>query len=418
LGSAWFLWLGQRLPFSISVVLSLPLGRRNPWPNIPHSHPHLQKPKACRPVLLLSLKLLFRKKSTAAAVLALALLVAVVASMTAIVNFVDAQASSFGQLARVGSRFLAVERDSVSLNDSQIRPQVLNTLNSGDFRYICPQKLLSASLESAQGTFSAGLRGIGNLSDYMQVQSVSVNGSYAKNSGECNAGVLLAKTAGLSAGDYVNVTVSGHLVSLKLAGISNSNSQLDTELLVPLETTEAFSDENLSLIEFNTKSGVNTQDVLSRLSASLPPEVQIVKVQQTVAFLQSSTGEIHNFLTVWASAVYVLVAASSYVVCVRLIVESEYELDMLKALGAKRRGVFGTVFVYAVLAALAGGVVGVSLGVVGTQVASSGLRWLWPDVYVTPFLDFVQAGQIIGLSVMFGVLGCLYPAWKATRGRV
>ncbi len=366
----------------------------------------------------LSLKLLFRKKSTAAAVIALALLVAVVASMTAIVNFVDTQTSAIGQLASVGNKFLVIARGCSSLDASEISVAVADAFNQSDFSYVAPQKLLPAILEAAGNQYSVDLRGVGNLSDYMKAQSAYVNGSWAKNHGEGNAGALLAKTAGLSKGDYVNVTASGVVMSIKIVGIADSRSQLDSELLLPLETTGTFTgSNNVSFVEFSLKRGINREDAINQLSTALPADVQIVKVQQTAQFLQSSIGEIHNFLAVWSYAVYVLVAASSYIICTRLLVESEYEFSMLASLGTKRRGLFSIVFVYALLAALAGAVLGVSLGIVGTQAASSGLRWVWQNVSVTPYLDFVQVGQIIGLSVVFCVLGSLYPALKVTRSR-
>jgi ABC-type lipoprotein release transport system permease subunit len=368
--------------------------------------------------LSLSLKLLFRKRSTITAITAIALLVAIVASMTAIENFVDQQATTIGQLASVGDRFLLVSHDCSSLIDSRIDAAVANAFNLSDFRYVSTQKLVSSRLETAQGNFSAQLRGISSLSGYFKAQPATVNGSWAQKESEIDVGVLLAKSVGLSKGDYVSLSIGGVSIFAKVVGVATTGSQIDSEILTPLAMAYSLTGDNApSFVEFSLKSGANKASVINNLSTHLPSDVQIVKVQQTANFLQSTTGEIHNFLTVWSLAVYVLVAVSSYVVCARLVVESEYELAMLKALGARRRGVFGAVFVYAVAAALAGAVLGVSLGIVGTQAASSGLRWLSSSISLTPFLDLAQAGQIIGLSAVFSMLGCLYPALMAWHKR-
>lgn len=343
---------------------------------------------------------------------------AIVASITAIMNFVDSQSSAIGQLASAGDKFLVVSRNCSSLGDSYISDDTVNAFNLSDFRYVSGQKISTVCLETAVGNYSVALRGIGNFSDYLKVQSVSVNGSMAKNSGEGNVGVLLAKTASLNKGDYVNVSVANVAFSVKVVGIIATHTQLDSELLMPLETADYLTGYNLSFVEFSLKSGVNRETAINCLSASLPSGVQIVKAQQTALFLEASTAEIHNFLTVWSFAVYVLVSASSYIVCTRLVVESEYEFSMLKALGAKRHFLSGTVFSYAMLTALAGAVLGISLGLVGTQVAAAGLRWFWQNVSVTPFLELAQVGQMLGLSLLFSVFGCLYPALKFAQRKI
>jgi ABC-type lipoprotein release transport system permease subunit len=203
---------------------------------------------------------------------------------------------------------------------------------------------------------------------------------------------------------------------LKIVGVVRSQGQLDNEVLVSLETANTLaSDGDVSFIEFSFKNGVDRQEALAGLSALLPVDVEVVKVQQTAAFLQQSNGEILNFLSVWSLTVYFVVAAASYVVSTRLAVESEYELVTLKAIGVKRRRVFALFFSYTVVLALVGAFLGLAFGVVGTQVSSTVLGWFWQGVQVEPFLEPFQVGQILALSVVFSVVGCVYPAFKGTQ---
>lgn len=334
--------------------------------------------------------------------------------MTAIVNFIDAQSSALGQLASVGDRFLVVNANSSALSGSHLTAAVTEAFNHTDFRYISAQRLTDVSFESARGNFSVKQRELGNFSSYLKAQSAAVNGSVAKFEGECNVGVLLAKTASIGKGDNVTVHTADSDLSLKVVGIVTSYTQLDSELLLPLQNNNA---ADVSFVEFSLKATANRTETLTRLANRLPADAQVVKVQQTATFLEASTGEVHGFLAVWSGVVYVLVAASSYVVCARLVGESEYELSMLKALGAKNRHLFTTVFGYVALVGLVGAVVGVSLGVVGTQVAAAGLRWFWQNVSVTPFLGAAQMGWVIGLSLLFSLLGSLYPAVKSAQSK-
>ncbi|MCW3982382.1 MAG: FtsX-like permease family protein [Candidatus Bathyarchaeota archaeon] len=363
--------------------------------------------------MILSLKLLIRKKSTAAAVLALALLVAIVASMTAIVNFVDYQSSILGQLTNVGDRYILLNVSSSALSDSHLTTAVIDALNKANFRYISAQRLETASLESENGNFSAEIRSIGDFGSYLKAQSAAVNGSVAEFAGECNVGVLLAKTASIGKGDNVTVYTANSVLHLKVVGIVTVHNQLDRQILMPLQN----STDTVSFVEFSLKAAANRTETLAQLADCLPADSRVVKVQQTAAFLENSNSEVHGFLAVWSGVVYVLVAVSSYVLCTRLVIDSEYDLSMLKALGAKNQHLFLTLFGYAAVVGLVGGVVGVSLGIVGTQVAAAGLRWFWQNVSVTPFLGAAQVAEMIGLSLLFSLLGCLYPAVKSAQSK-
>ena len=368
-------------------------------------------------MLSLSYKLLFRKNSTAAAILAIALLVAIVASMNAIVNFINSQTSAIGQLANVGDKYLVLSKNGVSLSDSQLDRETVNIIeNATELNLVSPQKLLDGNLQTTSGKYAVTIRGVENVSTYLKSQLAYVNGTVAKNINEVNVGIILAKTASVSLQDNANVTVGNTRLEIKIVGIIRAQTQLDSELLVPIETANYLtSNSGLSFIEFSFKGKVNRQEALNRLTALLPEDVEVVKVQQTALFMQESISETLNFLAVWSTMVYFVVAAASYVVSTRLIVESEYELVTLKAIGAKRRHLFTIVFTYTIITALAGAFLGLSLGIAGTQMASTALRWVWQSVQVTPFLEPNQLGQILMLSLAFSALGCVYPAFKSTQ---
>ncbi len=329
-------------------------------------------------------------------------------------NFIDTQTSAIGQLASVGDKFLVVSSNCSSLSDSKIGNDVLGAFNLSEVTYVSPQRISTVSLETMLGNYSVTLHGVGNYSGYLKLQFATVNGSYVKNAGEVNIGGLLAKTCRLSKGDFVNVTLPSGILTFEVAGVVSTCSQLGSEILVPIDVCHQLTDDSLSFVEFSLNADVNKANAINRLSMSLPSDVSVVKVQQTAMFLQQSTGEVHNFLAVWSIPVYLMVVASSYVICTRLVVESEFELSMLRALGAKRSGLFNVIFSYALLATAAAAVLGVSLGITGTQVAASGLRWISQSIQVTPSLGLVEAAQLFGWTLAFSLMGCLYPALKAT----
>lgn len=368
-------------------------------------------------MLSLTYKILLRKKSTAAAILALALLVAIISSMYSIVNFINTQTTAVGQLRNVGNQYLVLNKSAKSLSDSQLNWVPINILkNCTDVKSIYPQQVLEGTLQTTTGKRPVFVRGVENLSAYLKAKPSYVNGTVAANPSEANMGVLLAKGCQVNLREHVNVSVGSAVLDLKIVGFVRSQGQVDNEVLVSLETANALaSNGDVSLIEFSFKDNINQQEALANLSVLLPADVEVVKVQQTAAFLQQANGEILNFLSVWSLTVYFVVAAASYVVSTRLTVESECELVILKAIGVKRRRVFGLFFSYTVLLALVGAFLGLAFGVVGTQVSSTVLKWFWQDVLVEPFLEPVQVGQILILSIVFSAVGCVYPAFKSTQ---
>jgi ABC-type lipoprotein release transport system permease subunit len=99
------------------------------------------------------------------------------------------------------------------------------------------------------------------------------------------------------------------------------------------------------------------------------------------------------FLNVWSIAVYAVVAAASYIAATRLITESSYELAMLTAIGAKKRLTFTLILAYTITIALLSSILGIALGIAGTQTASTMLRWIMPSVDVTPFPEAEQPSR-------------------------
>jgi putative ABC transport system permease protein len=103
-----------------------------------------------------------------------------------------------------------------------------------------------------------------------------------------------------------------------------------------------------------------------------------------------------------------------------IVTERRAELGLLKAIGARRGQVLGVMIIEAVLATGIGGFVGVVLGVLVMRLferslvyylENVGVPFLWVDL---PRMIIFAAGAIV-LASAIGVLGVLYPAWRASR---
>jgi ABC-type lipoprotein release transport system permease subunit len=341
----------------------------------------------------LGYKMLLRKRGTGLSILAISLLVAIPASMGSVVNYINSQVEILGGLVIPSKTYIIMSKNS-TLSESRVNIS-LEKLRAVSNK-IFPQKIIQANLTG----FKVRVRGISNMSFL-----TGIKGRTAENVDEADVGKILAKTLNISIGE--NITLSAKkALTVRVVGIIESKTQLDAEIVVPLETAwELSRDRSISLILIEDPKDDN------QLRSILPDNLELVQAQCIRDFVRQTNLQTLSFLNAWSIAVYAAVSAASYTIATRLITESRYELTMLSALGAKKRLIFALILCYTVTVALIGSILGISLGVAGAQIASTLLRWI-KNTGISPFLDPLQAFQILLLTLLSSVLGCIYPALK------
>jgi ABC-type antimicrobial peptide transport system permease subunit len=94
------------------------------------------------------------------------------------------------------------------------------------------------------------------------------------------------------------------------------------------------------------------------------------------------------------------------------VLERTREIGVLRALGWRRRQVVGMILREALALGLVGGVCGIALGAI--------LGWslgLIPGIggMIAPAYSLQLLGEVLAVAIVTGLLGGLYPAWRATR---
>ena len=365
----------------------------------------------------LPLKMLFLKKGTTSSTIALALLVAILASTTSIVNDINSQTETLGDLLTTGNTYLIFSQNSNSIVNSKIDAELADQLNGiADIEYTFPQKIFTATLTASSGNYTALIRGVENVTSFLELRRAYVNGTTAKSETEANVGEILARIVAIDLGDEVNLTVDNTALKVTVVGVVETLTQNDAELIVPMEAIHNLTgnDGKISIIEFTLQEDVKEEAILNIIKF-LPTDVKVVKAHQLKEFMRDMNGQTLTFLNLWSIAVYVVVAAASYVVATRLVAESSYELAMVRALGAKKRLLLTLVLTYIAVVTLLGSILGVAFGTAGTQMASTMLRWIWTNVEVNSFLEPSQVVQTLLLTLASSTLGCLYPAFRCAR---
>ena len=363
--------------------------------------------------------MLFRKGGTASSIIAIALLVAILASMNSIINHINFQTEALGELINIGGAFLILGGNSSSITDSKIDAKLASLVGSiTEIKYAFHQKVFKATLTTNISNQVTLIRGVEDISSFLRLRGAHVNGLTAEGETEVNVGEVLARSASINLGDEVNVTVGNKLLKVKVVGIVKTLTQSDSEIIVPMELANRLiePEDRVSLIEFTLKDGVK-EEAIQSLIKLLPEDVKVVRVQQTKAFIQDINTQTLSFLNQWSIAVYAAVTAASYVIATRLTTEFTYELTMLRSLGAKKSLIFTLILTHTATMALLGSILGLSLGIAGAQMASTTARWMLKSLDLTPFLEIDQALRILLLTLTSSMLGCIYPAFKAARKR-
>jgi ABC-type lipoprotein release transport system permease subunit len=362
--------------------------------------------------------MLLRRGVAAQSILAIALLVAVVASTNSIANYLNLQSETLAGFVNPRGTYLILSSNSTAVTDSKLPIDLTARLRNLSYvRNVLPQRMLTADLTIKFSSRTILVRGVEDIGSFLKTRGAYLNGTAAENWMEADIGEILAKTLRVSLGDEVSLAVGERSVEVRVVGVFRSQTQSDSELLVPIETAGMLSGDyaTVSLIEFSLKDSVDSREALGRIAELLPGNVRIVEAQQLKGFVQQINMQTVGFLNIWSTAVYAAMAAASYIAAARLITESSYELAMLKALGARKSLIFTLILAYTATVALLGSILGVALGTAGTQVASTILRWITPSVDIAPFLLAEQAIRILLSTIASSILGCIYPALKSAR---
>lgn len=364
---------------------------------------------------MLCLKIFLRKRDTILSILPIALLVAILASANSIVNYLNTQVEALASLRQPTGRYIIVRGSSIS--DSKLDSKLLDQIYSlHHVENIMPIKYTWLNLTFRSATIEAPVRGVNNVKGFLETRRASLMGGVAKSVNEAVVGELLANAYSVDIGSEIRLTYNTRSILVTVTGIFRTQTEIDSEVIVPIETIfNLTGEEYISLIEFSLKKGADAERVLADISEILPEDIRVVQVHQPVIFARQTHIQMSNFLSFWSLIICAVIASASYITAARLAEESYYEILLLKVLGARRGRIFALMLLYIVIVAAVSSVLGISAGLVGTQIVSTFLSWLMPGVKITPSLEPWQAAWILLITVISAIAGCLYPAHKATR---
>ncbi len=131
--------------------------------------------------------------------------------------------------------------------------------------------------------------------------------------------------------------------------------------------------------------------------------------QGSIIEASSSSESVFTTLLAWVAAISLLVGGIGVMnIMLVSVTERTREIGIRKAIGARRSDILAQFLTEALLVSAMGGVLGIAVGVVGTQFRIAGVQ---PSIAM--YSIFLAAGASLGSGLFFGT----YPAMRAARLR-
>ena len=256
----------------------------------------------------------------------------------------------------------------------------------------------------------------------------------------------VAQHFGVAPGGTVNIVNQ----TFRVVGVNGYSPLNETAACMTLNDAWAVTNNTGNATSFRVfaDSVYNVEDVASKISVMYPKLTvsmsaslvySIIQMQsQTNAQLemaQATLSQIQSTGTMEVAIVTVVDAAIVLFIMMYTVRERTREIGTLKALGASSTAILGQFMLEGILLSLIAGVVGIVIGTFGatslanlllpapTQAGNSTVSQTGVSigaassasisVAITP--ELVLLG--LGVAVLLGALGSLYPAWRAARTR-
>jgi putative ABC transport system permease protein len=134
--------------------------------------------------------------------------------------------------------------------------------------------------------------------------------------------------------------------------------------------------------------------------------------------VQTITGILQVVLVGIASIALVVASIGIMNTMLTSVMERTREIGIMKAIGATTRDIMSIFIIEGVLMSSVGGIIGIILGVFGSQALTlilNGFMSMGGSFNLVPIITITSVVLAVTVSLIVGILSSLYPAWKAAR---
>jgi putative ABC transport system permease protein len=200
----------------------------------------------------------------------------------------------------------------------------------------------------------------------------------------------------------------------QIIGIYETGSMLlDVVVVMDIETARKFlgvSKDAVSSIYVETEDPTQNDTIAREIEKTIP-EVDARSMNEFMSNFGSLMGQVDKFLLMTVSLALVVGVVGIINTMLMSTTERFVEFGVLRTNGWSQVNILALVTLESAYLGLLAGLVGCALAWLGTSVANQFLGTSGVRMSISPWL--LALG--IGLSVVTGTLGGLYPAWRAAR---
>ncbi|MBM4242111.1 MAG: ABC transporter permease [Euryarchaeota archaeon] len=242
----------------------------------------------------------------------------------------------------------------------------------------------------------------------------SVNGTVFSN-GSANE-IVLGKTAAKNLNKTVGDTINLYGREFKIAGIFETGSFMqDGGAFVSLNTLQNLTNNTnkVSSILVKINENANVKDVSQRIENAYPNQLSTTTAADQAKRMNSALGSIDS--ASWAISILAIVIGGVGVIntMIMTVFERTREIGVLKAVGWRNSRILGMILGESIVLTLIAAVVGIVVGIVGVEVLLSFTPTF--GELIKPVLTLDTLLRAFGVAFLVGVIGGLYPAYRASR---
>jgi len=204
----------------------------------------------------------------------------------------------------------------------------------------------------------------------------------------------------------------------RVAGVlQRSGTSDDSLFFVPLKTAQQMfkMPGRLTAVAVRLRDPSLLRAAVERLQRI--PGAQVVTMTEMMGTFLNLVGAVRTLLLSIALVAIAISVLSVFNTLLAAVLERTSELSTMRAIGASRFQILGLITTEAFVLTLIGSVCGILLAIVAGRVIESFVRGLVP-LAPSESLLAPSAGILLvaaGIGTLTGVLGGLYPAWRASR---
>lgn len=244
-----------------------------------------------------------------------------------------------------------------------------------------------------------------------------IEGRVPSQDNEILLGYEVAQHEGLKPGDIF--IKNDQIGNLKVAGIVNlTGSQDDAFVYVPIQTAQKLLERPGAATAIGVK--VSNPERMSEITDELTAEVpgiQIVTMGQVMNSI-SNLAASARALSLAIVLIAILISAVGVMNSILMSVfERTQEIGMMRAVGASRRDVFRIIIEETTILSLAGGLFGIIIATLGSQLIEAFVRSVMPFVPSGNLISFdplLALGSVVFIMAI-GLCAGIYPACKASK---